>query len=163
MSYVLAADAIDVYYRVGIIVGPLLGLLVGLYFSRHRFRGGRESAERAIEELKRGPRYPVASNCPSCGSREYQEATDQENQLILVYDRICSRCETRYTPPTPKRVALGMFPLGALLIAFGVLLPWYAGPATGIPGLLLLIGLAVVVSGVHVIFIGVAKVREGNR
>ncbi len=44
--------------------------------------------------------YPVSKCCPNCGSTSYQ-VKDPEGLIGFAYDRVCNKCHTRYTPPTP--------------------------------------------------------------
>ncbi len=60
--------------------------------------------------------YPISLNCPKCGSFTYQFAKP-EHAFALRPDRICSDCDTRYTPPVPVwgRVLYVIFGIGALV------------------------------------------------
>ena len=63
--------------------------------------------------------YPVASTCPKCGSREFREVVPK-GRVAFTYDRKCTACDTRYTPPTPLWAAVVFIVLGILMIAFGI-------------------------------------------
>src|SRR5262245_29988823 len=56
--------------------------------------------------------YPIASTCPKCGSREFEEVDSFINpesiraELGFYYDRKCTACGTRYTPRAPLWAAV---------------------------------------------------------
>jgi len=58
--------------------------------------------------------YSISVACPKCRCRDYTKATPDAT-IAFKMDRVCKRCGTRYTPPTP-RWAGGLFMLCGFLI-----------------------------------------------
>ena len=59
--------------------------------------------------------YPISKTCPSCGGGEYTEKRP-ERWIAFAKDRVCTACNTRYTPPTPLWAA-GIFIAAGVLLA----------------------------------------------
>ena len=57
-------------------------------------------------------RYPVASNCPHCGSKDFKRLKT-EGLVAFTDDRKCAACGTRYTPPTPAWAAVAFILLNS--------------------------------------------------
>jgi hypothetical protein len=69
------------------------------------------------------PGYPIGETCPKCSSSEYT-TTPSDAAVSYAPDRICSKCGTRYTPPTPRWAAITFILAGVILIglvAYGFL------------------------------------------
>ena len=64
-------------------------------------------------------RYPVASHCPDCGSKDFKRVKP-EGRVAFTDDRKCTACGTRYTPPTPAWAAVVFILLGILITAVGI-------------------------------------------
>ncbi|MFT3882663.1 MAG: hypothetical protein QM703_23800 [Gemmatales bacterium] len=66
--------------------------------------------------------YPISKVCPQCGWKQFRRKKPEEI-IAFTSDRLCSKCETRYTPPTPRWAGL-VFVVSGLLLAlfFGFLL-----------------------------------------
>src|SRR3954465_12041418 len=53
------------------------------------------------------PRIPVSHVCPECGVASYKRAAPGKGRLfVLVHDRACLACGTRYTPPAHPAIAI---------------------------------------------------------
>lgn len=65
-------------------------------------------------------RYPVSADCPQCESTEFKKVR-ATSQTAIQCDRVCKKCGTRYTPPTPEwaKPVLGFIGLGALAAGIG--------------------------------------------
>jgi hypothetical protein len=63
--------------------------------------------------------YPVARNCPECGSASYTRVK-VERLIAFMDDRKCNECATRYIPPTPVWAAVVFIVVGFLLSGLGV-------------------------------------------
>jgi hypothetical protein len=109
------------------------------------------------EDLDRPrPVYPISRVCPRCGHAEYQTRRP-EKLLAFASDRVCTACQTRYTPPTPTWAAVvfilaglplagfGLFSVGMRLLSGEV----WALPAIGCEGFLAVLGLLAVMQGVR--------------
>jgi hypothetical protein len=82
-------------------------------------RRRRRDAHDRDDSRAAGP-YPVSKVCPECGHDEYEKRRPK-GWVAFVDDRICKKCRTRYTPPTPLWAAL-VFIVGGLGVALaGVL------------------------------------------
>jgi hypothetical protein len=64
-------------------------------------------------------KYPIASNCPQCGSKDFKRVK-VEDRIAFTEDRKCTACGTRYTPPTPAWAAVVFILLGILIAAVGI-------------------------------------------
>jgi hypothetical protein len=62
--------------------------------------------------------YPVASACPQCGSTSHKRQRP-EGWVAFTWDRVCTECGTRHTPPTPLWAAFVFLVAGLLLTGFG--------------------------------------------
>jgi len=86
---------------------------------------------RALSELfliRKG--YPVSKVCPQCGGVEFaKRRPDKFFSRNFTWDRVCKSCDTRYTPPTPRPIAIMIAALGFALVAQAI---W--GAAIGIVG-----------------------------
>jgi len=78
-------------------------------------RRARRDADDRDHRPGRGPPYPVGKVCPECGHDKYEKRRPK-GWVAFTDDRICTRCGTRYTPPTPVWAAL-VFLFGGLLVA----------------------------------------------
>ncbi len=72
-------------------------------------RPGRDPAQ--------GP-FPVSQVCPACGHTEYRQ-TRPQRLIAFSWDRICSACQTRYTPPTPIWAAILFILVGLPMVGVG--------------------------------------------
>ena len=61
-------------------------------------------------------RYPISEYCPRCGSREYTRRKP-ETTIAFTDDRVCNRCQARYTPPTPVWAGIVFILIGTVLVA----------------------------------------------
>jgi hypothetical protein len=61
-------------------------------------------------------RYPISECCPRCGSREYTRRKP-ETAIAFSDDRVCNRCQARYTPPTPVWAGVVFILIGTVLVA----------------------------------------------
>lgn len=80
--------------------------------------------------------FPVSKVCPRCGAREHRKVQPIA-MLAFTWDRVCARCEARYSPPTPAR-ARGLFVavgLGALGGAGFCARLFFTDPMIGVNGL----------------------------
>jgi hypothetical protein len=74
--------------------------------------------------------YPVSQRCPQCGGTACAKIKPETPHFTGQWDRACTTCGTRYTPPIPVwaafvLIALGIaIILGSLYVAFVAL----AGP-----------------------------------
>jgi hypothetical protein len=73
----------------------------------------REEVVREQQFRKHG--YPEGKVCPACGCAEYA-LTETKQAIAFQHDRICSKCATRYTPPTPIWGAVLFILLGVAFI-----------------------------------------------
>ena len=64
--------------------------------------------------------YPVSLFCPKCGSAEYKKRKP-EKWIAFIADRVCTECQTRYTPPTPAWAGVVFVLAGLSLAGFGFL------------------------------------------
>jgi hypothetical protein len=95
-------------------------------------------------------KYPISFECPrGCGT-EYEKCGSEE-WVAFVSDRICKRCGTRYTPPTPVWAAVVFIVVGLILVACCL---FAVGGGNGL-GDLLSVGL--------IGFIGIMAIRHGIR
>ena len=64
--------------------------------------------------------------CPNCGSTRFKRVASLSAHF--VYDRICRDCSSRYTPPTPKWMAIvGIITgagIGTIVSVFAACLLW---------------------------------------
>ncbi len=79
-----------------------------------------------------GTPHPVSGACPACGSGEYK-SVQPAAMVSFTFDRMCTACKTRYTPPTPTwaRVVFGL--IGAGAIAGGAAILYLAATKGGAP------------------------------
>lgn len=56
------------------------------------------------------------SRCPTCGNRAF-EAVRPAQFVAFRSDRLCTACDTRYSPPTPAWAALLFIVLGLVVVA----------------------------------------------
>src|SRR5262245_32692002 len=76
--------------------------------------------EQAASNRSSPAKYPVAGACPKCGSISFRRHRP-EGMVAFAYDRICTNCGTRYTPPTPIWAAIVFILAGSVLAGFGLL------------------------------------------
>jgi len=160
LSTFLFADVIDDFRRIGLIVVPIAAFLIvlGILYLKGRFRGAHESGKRIGEELQGKAAYPIASCCPEWGCTEYSNAKDQEGAYIVLYDRICTRCGVRYTPPIPRWLCVTLVPLGVVIAAAGVG-SWFLFQEMELGSMGNVIPVLIVVAGVAFSAIGIGKLR----
>ncbi len=100
--------------------------------------------------------YPVSNVCPKCGHTEYKQRRP-EKLIAFTWDRVCSACETRYTPPTPRWAAV-VFILAGLPLAgiglFSIIVRLLSGNLLGIPAMVVegsvgLLGILAIIQGVR--------------
>jgi hypothetical protein len=100
--------------------------------------------------------YPVSLFCPKCGSAEYKKRKP-EKWIAFIADRVCTECQTRYTPPTPAwagiifiLAGLPLASLGFLGAVFNLGRGGLAGfPAMACEGFLGIIGVLAIVHGIR--------------
>ncbi len=61
--------------------------------------------------------YPISKVCPKCGNGEFRRRKSEEI-VAFTSDRLCMKCETRYTPPTPAWAGLLFIVIGLLMAPF---------------------------------------------
>lgn len=102
--------------------------------ARRRQAEGRKQARTNVA----GPGVPIAKECPRCGSRCYRKVRPSRT-VAFAKDRVCSDCQTRYSPPTPVWGAV-VFLLAGLVLAgvggIGILFRVASGNPMMLPGLL---------------------------
>jgi hypothetical protein len=60
--------------------------------------------------------YPVTDRCPHCGAAAYVKVKPETPHFTGQWDRLCTACGTRYTPPIPAWAALVLIALGVGVI-----------------------------------------------
>src|SRR5262245_21645232 len=65
-----------------------------------------------------GSGLPVSEACPACGGTQYRRVRPT-TWVAFASDRVCSACNTRYTPPTPVWAGVLFIVAGLLLAGFG--------------------------------------------
>lgn len=77
--------------------------------------------------------YPISERCPRCGGKEHIKQ-EPGTYIAFVSDRICTGCETRYTPPTPAWAGMLFILLGTLFVAWDVwiIVSTFIWPARGV-------------------------------
>ncbi len=58
-----------------------------------------------------------SSVCPTCGSGDSGKAPVDRDTFVIVPDRICRQCGTRYRPPPPLWTPVGVFIAGLFFLA----------------------------------------------
>jgi hypothetical protein len=76
---------------------------------------------------------PVSHVCPACGNVAFKKCR-LDKMVAFTWDRVCTSCHTRYTPPTPRWAAVVFCGAGFLVLALGL---------AGLAGVCFLIGLAI--------------------
>jgi hypothetical protein len=71
-------------------------------------------------EKPKATSHPVSDACPQCGSRAYTEVKS-EAIIAVGNDRVCAKCSTRYTPPTPWWARPIFAVIGLAMSVIGVL------------------------------------------
>jgi hypothetical protein len=71
----------------------------------------------AVNALGPMPPYPIARCCPRCGDDNFKKFNPK--QFVIVNDRICNTCGSRYTPPTPRWEGILMLIIGAVFFLIG--------------------------------------------
>jgi hypothetical protein len=89
--------------------------------------------------------YPLSNKCPNCGSDKFTRERPQA-WIAFAWDRVCSECNMRYTPPTPLWAAFVFIGVGLLLLGFGVVGLLSRDICVGLIGLL---GLGALIHGVR--------------
>jgi hypothetical protein len=64
-------------------------------------------------------KIPICRVCPNCGCAEHHPVKPR-TWVYFAPDRLCVRCLTDYSPPTPVWAALAFLILGGALAAFFV-------------------------------------------
>src|SRR5262249_4569138 len=59
--------------------------------------------------------YPVSRSCPNCKQTQFKSVRP-DRWVTFTWDRVCSDCGTRYSPPAPEW-AVPVFFLAGLLLA----------------------------------------------
>jgi hypothetical protein len=59
--------------------------------------------------------FPISKVCPKCGSNNFTRVPPK-SMVAFTKDRVCNRCHTRYTPPTPLWAAFVFILLGILFL-----------------------------------------------
>jgi hypothetical protein len=62
--------------------------------------------------------YPISKACPNCKSDKFTRERPQR-WVAFAWDRRCTECGTRYSPPTPAWAAVVFIMAGVLLGGFG--------------------------------------------
>jgi len=75
----------------------------------------RRAAEERDDRRSGSSRHPISKVCPGCGHDTYEKRRSKA-WVAFTDDRICKKCGTRYTPPTPLWAAL-VFIIGGFLVA----------------------------------------------
>jgi len=97
----------------------------------HTIAAAKPSARELMEmaKWKRSDNMPaspgeklVCARCPACGCPKFTR-TRPKSLVAFAYDRVCTACQTRYSPPTPWWAA-------ALFIFFGLFLVAGGGSST---------------------------------
>jgi len=63
---------------------------------------------------------PVSKVCPKCGGTNYTKRKPRAT-VAFVFDRVCSDCNTRYSPPTPTCASIVFLLVGLALTMMGLL------------------------------------------
>lgn len=66
---------------------------------------------------------PIAYDCPYCRNNEYTKIKPNKT-IYWAKDRVCTLCQTRYTPPTPIWGSMLFLILGAILAIASVVPIW---------------------------------------
>lgn len=77
----------------------------------------------------------ICARCPSCGSAKFTTIAPIKG-VAFRKDRQCLRCETCYSPPTPRWGAVTMIAIGALIVlgcSLSILLGLVARSLIGLP------------------------------
>jgi len=107
------------------------------------------------QAVLRGPEaYPVSKLCPQCGGTDYKQRRPKK-WIAFIQDRECTKCQTRYTPPTPVWAGVVFIMTGVGLlgwIGLGLFLSWAAGrPAVGgvLDWFLIVMGVLALIHGIR--------------
>ena len=82
---------------------------------------------------------PVSKVCPKCGGTKYTKRKPRAT-VAFVFDRVCSDCGTRYSPPTPTWAGVVFLLAGLLLSIFGfpaLIIGFIRGDPCAIPAMLI--------------------------
>jgi hypothetical protein len=105
------------------------------------------------------PRIPVSRVCPECAVASFKRAAPGKGRFfILVHDRTCLACGTRYTPPAHPVIAiLAMVNAVPFMVggAYVIAVPLASGTPSG-----LLVAAPV---GMLIVWLGVASLRLAVR
>ena len=96
----------------------------------------------------------ISRECPKCGCKEFR-TTRPTSFVSFTKDRICTSCNSQYTPPTPKWGGITLIAVGcifALGSAVALLSRLAAGTLLGLPGTIIELFLG---------FVGLAAIRQG--
>ena len=169
-SFFLLAITPEQFERVGVL---LTTVIVFVYFIlrgwKKYHRADSDAVTEIREDLKGTGRYPVSIHCPSCGSIEFSVAKHPEDRLVLVPDRICSKCGVRYRPPTPRYLSAVLIFIGIVMIGFiaGVTYFVLDRKLFNDNGMMLVIVIVGLVSGicfgVYLIVFGITKLVQSKR
>ncbi len=76
-----------------------------------------EEQERRVRSAPKGS-YPVSNVCPKCGNAEFKKRKP-DKWIAFTADRVCTACQTRYTPPTPTWAGVVFIFVGLFLTGVG--------------------------------------------
>jgi hypothetical protein len=120
---------------------------------RATFLTRREQRERLVRKAPNRS-YPVSKVCPKCANTEYKRRKP-DKWIAFTADRVCTACQTRYTPPTPTwagvvfiLVGLALAGVGFLGVIIGLLRGLEGVPAMICEGSVGVIGVLAMVHGV---------------
>jgi hypothetical protein len=110
--------------------------------------------------------YPVSEICPDCGAVDFRKVYP-EGKVAFTYDRVCKRCRTRYTPPTPAWASLLFILIGGVFVAIGsvgIAFPFFAKMSSDSQGVgPFLGGISVAVFGLGIGGYGIRCLVRGGR
>jgi hypothetical protein len=108
--------------------------------------------------------YPVSRLCPNCKQTKFKSVRP-DRWVTFTWDRVCSDCGTRYSPPAPEW-AVPVFFLAALLLAVigcgSLVFSWFPALLTSKPSDLCggFVGTA---GGIFFLILAVAAILQGVR
>jgi hypothetical protein len=99
-----------------------------------------QNLARAQEQAAAGSyhAYPVCDACPHCASTSHRQVRP-ESWIAFTWDRVCTECGTRYTPPTPTWAAFVFVLIGLVMTGFGgvsILMRVASASFAGLPGMI---------------------------
>jgi len=108
----------------------------GVNLIQAKFLTQNEERERRVRSAPQGS-YPVSNVCPKCGNAAFKKRKP-DKWIAFTADRVCTACQTRYTPPTPSWAGVVFMLVGLVLAGvgfLGVIIGLLRG-AAGVPAML---------------------------